>query len=336
MDRPAAPRTTHAEAGFTLVELLVVVAIIAGLAGLLLPAVSSSREAARRTQCTSQLKQLALATLNYESARGELPPGVKQWSFNSAVAYRGIPLVAYLLPHLEGGQLLANWDYEDPLNNPSQGAQSRTGVVLPMLVCPSDELAENPIVVPGRNWLYALSSYGGNGGTRSYFPAQATADGLFHTVGEASEPMPDQRPVALREVTDGASRTFMWGERSHVDVNYATFNAAGWGDPLDQWGWWAASTGRKMIGHVTMSALAPINYRLPFSFDGREGQSPFASSYAEFQSYVDQRLCAYGSEHEAGVMMAMADGSVTLMTSTMEIGILKAMSTRAGEDVISE
>jgi prepilin-type processing-associated H-X9-DG protein len=91
-----------------------------------------------------------------------------------------------------------------------------------------------------------------------------------------------------------------------------------------------------MIGHVTMSALAPINYRLPFSFDGREGQSPSAGSYAEFQPYVDQRLCAYGSEHAAGVMMAMADGSVTLMTSTMEIGVLKAMSTRAGEDLVSE
>jgi prepilin-type processing-associated H-X9-DG protein len=252
------------------------------------------------------------------------------------VAYRGVPLVAYLLPHLEVGQLLANWDYDDPLNNPSQGSKSMTGVVLPLLVCPADELAENPIVVPGRNWVYALSSYGGNGGTRSYFPAQATADGLFHTVGEASEPLKEQRAVTLREVTDGVSRTLMWGERSHYDANYATFTSAGWGDPLDQWGWWAASTGRKMIGHVTMSAYAPINFRLPFGFEGREGQTPPAGSFAEFQHYVDQRLCAYGSEHPGGVNMALADGSVTVMTSAMEPSVLEAVSTRAGEDLVSE
>ncbi len=208
-------------------------------------------------------------------------------------------------------------------------------MVLPVLVCPADELAENPIVVPGRNWVYALASYGGNGGTRSYAPAQATADGLFHTVGEASEPVKQQQPVALRDVLDGVSRTLLWGERSHVDANYATFSAAGWGDPLDQWGWWAASTGRKMIGHVTMSAHAPINYRLPFSYDGRDGQSPPAGTLAEFQHYVDQRLSAYGSEHSSGVNMAMADGSVTVVASAMDAGVFKALSTRAGGDVIA-
>ena len=61
--------------GFTLVELLVVIAIIAMLVALLLPAVQSAREAARKIQCTNNVKQIVLATLNYESARGELPPG---------------------------------------------------------------------------------------------------------------------------------------------------------------------------------------------------------------------------------------------------------------------
>lgn len=320
--------------GFSLVELLVVVAIIGMLAALLLPAIQQSREAARRAQCASQLHQLALATSAYVSAKRSYPPGVQQWYFNSAVSHRGIPLFALLLPYLEEANALVTWDYEDPINNANQGSKSNTAVVLPLLVCPSDQIPQNPVVTTNRDWVYALGSYGGNGGTRSYFPEQSTADGMFHTTGEASEPEREQRSVRPQDVTDGTSSTWLFGERSHDDTNYLSFNAAGWGEPLAEWGWWGASSSRKMIGHVTMSAYAPLNYRLPFSYAGREGRDPSAGSFAAFQYYVDLRICAFGSEHPGGVNFAMADGSCRFMSDRTALQVQRSLATRAGGEVV--
>lgn len=321
-------------AGFSLIELLVVVGMVGLLVALVLPAIQASREAARRAQCASNLRQLAIATANHADARRHFPAGVEQWYFNSAVSHRGIPLFARLLPYLEEANVLVSWDYDDPMNNVNAGSQSNTAVVLPLLLCPSDVIERNPIVIAGRNWRYALTSYGGNGGQRSYFPLQATADGMFHTTGEASEPKRHQRPVRLREVTDGLANTILFGERSHSDPNYESFNDAGWGDPLTEQGWWGASTSRKMIGHVTMSAFAPINYRLPFSFAQRMSQNPSAATFNEFQHYVDLRVCAYGSEHPGGAMFAFADGSARLLSSHADAAVLTALSTRAGSELL--
>ena len=304
------------------------------LAALLLPAIQGSREAARRTQCASQLHQLGIAATSHVAAMGHFPPGVRQWYFNTAVSYRGIPLFAYLLPHLEETNALVGWDYDDPINNASQGAGSNTAVVLPLLLCPSDVIPQNPITTANRDWVYALSSYGGNGGTRSYFPMQSTADGVFHTTGEASEPKNYQRTVRPRDITDGLSNTILFGERTHSDLNYQSFNDAGWGEPLNEQGWWGASTSRKMIGHVTMSAFASINYRLPFSFAGRAGQNPPADSFNAFQAYVDMRLCAYGSEHPGGANFCFADGGTRFLVSQTDLTVLRALSTRAAADLV--
>jgi prepilin-type N-terminal cleavage/methylation domain-containing protein/prepilin-type processing-associated H-X9-DG protein len=325
------PRT-----GLTLVELLVVIAIVGVLIGLLLPAVQAARESARRTQCASQLRQLGIAATAHTVAKSRFPPGVQQWFFNSTVTYRGIPLFAYLLPYIEESQSLVSWDFKDPMNNSNRGSQSNTAVVLPFLLCPSDRIEQNPIVDKTHAWVYGLTSYGGNGGTRSYFPPQSTADGIFHTTGSASEPHPGQSQVRPKDVTDGLSKTLLFGERTHADPNYKTFVDAGWGDPLDQQGWWGASTSRKMIGHVTLSAAAPINYQLPFGFPARSNRNPPADSYSLFQVYSYLRFCAYGSEHPGGANFCFADGSLRFLESETDIKVLQALSTRAGcEQVVS-
>lgn len=328
-------RTAQPARGFTLVELLVVIAIIGILAALLLPAVQAARASARRVQCANNLRQLGIAASSHVTAQGHFPPGLEQWYFNSAVSHRGIPLFAYLLPHLEQANVLVHWDYVDPINNANQGSQSNTAIVLPTLICPSDDIPKNPIVMASRDWHYALTSYGGNGGNRSYFPQQSSADGMFHTTGEASEPQHFQRAVLPSQVRDGLSNTILFGERSHRDANYQTFNDAGWGEPLREWGWWGASTSRKMIGHVTMSAYAPLNYRLPFAYEQRSGKTPAADSFAQFQHYVDLRMCAYGSEHQGGVNLAFADGSLRFTSDEIAQDTLLAISTRAGGEVVN-
>ena len=310
-----------------------VIAILGILIGLMLPAVQKARESGRRTQCTNQLRQLGLAANAHVSASQAFPPGIKQWFFNSSVTYRGIPLFVYLLPYMEQNALFGKWQYGDPMRNANQDANSNTAVVMPNLVCPSDEIGQNPIVFATWNWVYALSSYGGNGGTRSYFPTSSTADGVFHTTGPASEPAPNQAAIRPQDITDGLSHTLLFGERSHYDPNYKSFNAAGWGELLDQWGWWAASTDRKMIGHVTMSGFVPINYQLPFSYGGRAGQSPPADTYAQFQAtYVDMRICAFGSCHPGGANFCYADGSVQYLASETNLALLQALCTRAKSD----
>jgi prepilin-type N-terminal cleavage/methylation domain-containing protein/prepilin-type processing-associated H-X9-DG protein len=325
-------RAQHRPCGFTVIELLVVLAILGMLAAVLLPAIQAAREAARRAQCASNLRQLGIAANCHASAKRTFPAGIQQWNFDPPVAYRGISLFAFLLPYLEESNLLVRWDYRDPMRNVNQGPQSNTAVVLPILVCPSDEMRVNPVTATSRNWTYALTSYGGNGGSRSYFPPQATADGVFHTTGDASEPGIYQRPMRPGDITDGLAATLLFGERSHADVNYKTFNDAGWGEPLHQQGWWGASTSRKMIGHVTMSAFAPINYRQPFAYADREAQNPPVESALDFQQYVDRRICAYGSEHEGGANFCFADGSLRFLHSETDLIVLGAISTRAAAD----
>lgn len=319
--------------GFSIVEMLVVMGIFALLAAILLPAIQSVEESARRVQCASHLRQIATAANSFVTTNDHYPPGVQQWYFNAAVSHRGIPLFAYLLPYFEQQNILVTWDYEDPINNANKGSRSNTAVVLPLLICPSDRLERNPIVMTSRDWHYALSSYGGNGGTRSYFPPKSTADGIFHTTGEASEPTHDQQPVRPEDIADGATHTLLFGERSHIDRNYKTFNDAGWGEPLDEWGWWGASTSRKMVGHVTLSAYAPINYRLPFSYEKRFGREPSSDTAHQFQHYVDLRVSSYGSSHPGGVNFAYADGSVRFSSDEMSLANLRAISTRAGGEL---
>jgi prepilin-type N-terminal cleavage/methylation domain-containing protein/prepilin-type processing-associated H-X9-DG protein len=334
--RIASGRHPARRRAFTLVELLVVIAIIGILVGLLLPAVQAARESARRTQCASQMRQLGVASHSFVDVQKVFPDGEKEWLFTGSVTYRGIPLFVELLPYMEQNSLFMNWNVIDPMQNCNQGMQSNTAVVLPTLVCPSDQIPVNPIFYISHSWWYALTSYGGNGGTCSYTAALSKTDGVFYTTGSASEPVVNQAPVGPSNITDGLSQTLLFGERSHYDPNYASFNTQSWGkEVLNQWGWWGASTDREMIGHVTMSGLVPINYQQPFSYNNAAGQSPPADNAADFENnYALLRMCAYGSCHPGGANFCLADGSGRFMSSSTALATLQALGTRAGNEIV--
>ncbi len=327
------PRT-----GFTLVELLVVIAIIGILVALLLPAVQAAREAARRMQCGSQLHQLAIAAHNHHDVHKAFPPGVYQHSFSSAPKFRGVSLFVKLSPFMEQGPLVDGWDEIDPINNTVGGASSKSAVVLPVLICPSDVIPENPINT-GSRW-YGITSYGGNGGTRSYDPQLATNDGIFFVIGPGSQTAPDGRPIRMADVLDGSSNTLLFGERSHFDPNHDSFAAnitAPGGqflNPMGSIGWWAPSAGRLAGGDVTLSAYAPINFRVPAHFSSGGSMVPPASDFSSYQYYNDRRVSAYGSQHPGGANFALADGSVRFIAQTISLPMLQRAAVRDDNQVV--
>jgi prepilin-type N-terminal cleavage/methylation domain-containing protein/prepilin-type processing-associated H-X9-DG protein len=319
--------------GFTLVELLVVIAIIGILVALLLPAVQQAREAGRRSQCVNHLHQLAVAAHNRHDVFNTFPPGVYQLSFAGMPRFRGVTLFVKLLPYLEQSALADGWDEADPLTNTIGANTSRTATVLQTLICPTDVIPQNPVNTGSNRW-YGITSYGGNGGARSYDPQFASNDGIFFVTGPGSQTAPNGQPIRMADVTDGLSNTLLFGERSHFDRNHDSF-AANITAPNGQFvnhlgtvGWWAASGGRLAGGDVTMSTFAPINSRVPAPFSQGASMVPPATDFSSYQFYNERRMCAFGSLHPGGANFALADGSVRFISQTISMILLQRCAVR--------
>lgn len=319
MTRPA----VHIRRAFTLIELLVVIAIIAVLIALLLPAVQQAREAARRTQCKNQLKQLGLAVHNYHDAQSCIPPGQVRISFATAPKFRGWTLYVQILPYIDQGPLYNQWNFADPLANESSG---NTALILPVLNCPSDIITQNPFVKPS-GVKYAITSYGGNGGTQSHPPTATAGNGIFAGIGPATG-VPAFNVIRVRDVSDGLSNTLLFGERSHVDLIFDSFSSLGGGmNAMTGWGQWAASGGQYALSDVTLSSWAPINYDYPAG----GGSGSF-----DTQPESILRINSFGSLHVGGANFTMADGSVRFISENINQSTLVALSTRGGGEVVSD
>lgn len=187
--------------GFTLIELLVVIAIIAILIALLLPAVQQAREAARRTQCKNNLKQLALALHNYHSAHSAFPN-------QAGDSLYGYSALAQILPYIDQGNLHSEFDFSQPLQVGLPWAPAVNPVMadivrrpLPALLCPSE--SGDPIYLDGSGNQWAGSNYLVNGGSgRGVNYCSRVNDGLFWR-GSKSK---------MRDLTDGSSNTAFMGE----------------------------------------------------------------------------------------------------------------------------
>jgi hypothetical protein len=273
---------------------------------------------------------LAVAANLHHDARGHYPPGMSQATFTSTPQYRGSSLFVHMLPYLEQVDLKDKWNFTDPMVNTQGGAAALTARVLPTLLCPSDEWSKNPAANGVE--LYGLTSYAGNGGTKTYPPQSASVDGMFHTTGSASDPVVNQKPVSEVEVIDGPGSTLFFAERNAADANYEEFAAIGWGDSLARWGSWAPSGGRKNIVRVTFASAAPLNYKVPFTFATKGSASPPASTKPAFDYYVGLRLSAMGSHHAGLVNAVCVDTSGRALADDVSVTALQALCTRAGRE----
>ncbi|MGL4513366.1 MAG: DUF1559 domain-containing protein [Lacipirellulaceae bacterium] len=323
-DRP--PRPQH---GFTLVELLVVIAIIGVLVALLLPAVQAAREAARRSACTNNLRQLALGTLNYESARNALPPAIvyrpRSNNFLSKWSAQ-----ARLLPYLEEAQVEGEINYA--LDYPASviGGKPVSSLRIGVLLCPTEPRDEVRLEadVPAH---YPLN-YGVN---RGVWLAMDPTE-----VDRTEGPFQPNRGTRLAEVSDGTSQTLMLAE------------VRGW-TPYARDGAHSNATPPQLKGDVC--ALPPGSFKADSGHtewvDGRVHQTGFTTLFppmtdvdckAPHQDWVSERegvsptgktyaAVTSRSNHAGDVVnTAMIDGSVHVVTSDIDAALWRGYGTRAG------
>ena len=213
------PHGAHGLAGFSLVELLVVIAIIGVLVSLLLPAVQATRESSRRLQCTNNIRQIAIATQNYESANGMLPPSAtldpRQEVFNVGSAVTSYPVADHqvgkpyswtvvLLPFLEQENLYDQFDFSRTLLEQDTDAQAQS---VSSFLCPSDE-AHGRVFVDD---TLTQGKYFAKGNYAAYvspfhIDLQLLYPGALISTGQS-----------LRRVVDGASKTIVFSEVRTLD-----------------------------------------------------------------------------------------------------------------------
>jgi prepilin-type N-terminal cleavage/methylation domain-containing protein len=290
--------------GFTLIELLVAIAIIGVLAALLLPAIQSAREAARRTQCRSHLKQIGLALHNYHDSFGRFPPNlVIDWEsirIDGSIPPRGYwTWSARILPYLDQAPLYAQVDWNKSQDYDCVELAPVMGQRLPGFECPSDPHAGKVIteqdLEPCRSYTSSFTSYFG---VRGDARGESYVVPRFRTPGNGAFPDPNSNRRD-RDFTDGMSNTLMVGERP-VDTN-------------GHWGW--LLTGAGWDGYGLADSI----------IDGAEGLGG-----GDAGNEAD--LSHFWSLHTGGTHFLRADGSVDFTSETMDFPTFLGQCTVGGEE----
>jgi len=320
---------------FTLVELLVVIAIIGVMVGLLLPAVQAAREAARRMQCSNHLKQLGLATLNYESAHKRLPAG------DAVMPGPEIPQASthpYLLPFIEGGANYATFDFNFQVNGNDANREARIQMI-PAFHCPSDPgqtrgLIASLIDSASANYMQCL------GATSVQRPTSPSREhGVFYRNSRTQ----------LRDVTDGLSNTALFAEIKKGPNGTGSQAAVAAGSPNDFRV--ATAPGSTWTGNDLLYAPAECENRATVAWLYRGLQyyrGLLVATYynhtltpnARFRDCIVSGLAhghmAARSYHPGGVNYVRVDGSVQFASDSVDALIWRGIGTMGGGEVISQ
>ena len=291
---------------FTLIELLVVIAIIAILIALLLPAVQQAREAARRTHCKNNLKQIGLALHNYHDVYNKFPAG-GYWNNNHrGLAYQQGSVLVHLLPYIEQSVIFNQIDFSNPPNRNindtrmPDGRLMRQAVSVSAFLCPSDTAGSNfNNMSTVQN--YAASKGASNagsptGGNPNGSPPCADAYLSFRKGGTSGSGVSgpfhrNGRSCEMRDVTDGLSNTIFFGEVRPECSNHI------------RQGWLQANNGQGMFG-----TLYPINL------------DTCNTSNSSGCNWINNWTEEFGfkSRHTGGAQFLFGDGAVRFISDNID------------------